>query len=71
VGTQLATDHHYNVPVRLQIDIESIEQKFSPINEIFTMMKEQHQLLTHWWTYSTSNKDWGPLAQELLQQFDD
>jgi hypothetical protein len=71
VGTHLAADHHHNVPARLQIDDESTGQKLIPVDGIFTVMNERHQVLAHRWTYSISNKEWGPLAQELRQRFDD
>jgi hypothetical protein len=66
----LAIDHHQNVLARFQIKDESTRQKFFPINGIFTMMNERHQVLPHQRTYSTKNKEQEPLEQELYQQFD-
>ena len=69
VDTHLATNHHHNVLVKLQIDVDSIGQKYSFVNGTFTVVNKRHQVIAHQWTYSTNNKEREPLAQDLCNFF--
>lgn len=71
VEIHLATYHHHNMPIKLQIDVDLIEQKCSSMNGTKMVMNKQYQVIAHRWTYSTNNKEQGPLAQELCNFFVD
>jgi hypothetical protein len=50
------------MPIKLQIDVDPIAQKYSSMNGTFTVMNKRSQVIAHRWTYSTNNEEQGPWA---------
>jgi hypothetical protein len=69
VGSHLVTDHHHNVPARIQVDDPTTGQKFAPIDGLFAVMNERHQIIAHRWTNSTTNEEHIDLAKELKLRY--
>jgi hypothetical protein len=55
IGSQLSTDHHHNVPVRMQVTDPHNGKRFAPIEGLHTVMNERHQYLSHVFTATVTN----------------
>jgi len=71
LGTHLSTDHHHNVPGRMQEIDEYNKKKFVPINGLHTVMNERHQFISHRWTHTTSNEERQAIAEDLVRRYQD